>query len=104
MEPISLLPVPSKICEKIAHIHIVSRLDRLDFLGDYQFGYRQGRGTGDAIFQYLNDLYDNRERGHITASCYVDLKKAFDSVDYGYLLSTVKGLGLDLKVEIWIET
>ena len=54
----------------------MDRLDRTAYLGDDQFGYWQERGTGDAIFQYLNDLYDNREHGHITASCYVDLMKS----------------------------
>ena len=75
------------------HIHMYNILEDTNILGEYQFGYRKGRGTGDAIFKYLNDLYDSRDRWHIVASCYLDLRKAFDSVDHTKLMNVVGKIG-----------
>ena len=100
--PISLLPVPSKIAEKIMHIHLTDVLDQQHFLTDHQYGYRQGRGTGDAIFRFLNNLYESRDRGHLTVACYLDLKKAFDSVHHGYLIEVLGKLGLHDCVLNWL--
>ena len=100
--PISLLPVPSKIAEKLMHIHLTDVLDAGNVLSDRQFGYRQGRGTGDAIFSFLGDLYENRDRGHLTGACFVDLKKAFDCVHHGYLIEILGGLGLHDTTLNWL--
>ena len=100
--PISLLPVPSKIAEKIMHIYLVGVLDDLDFLSERQYGYRPGRGTGDAIFAFLNDIYENRDRGHLTGACFLDLKKAFDCVHHSYLIEILGKLGLHDSALNWL--
>ena len=41
--PISLLPVPSKIAERLMHMHLTNILDDREELSEFQFGYRQGR-------------------------------------------------------------
>ena len=92
--PISLLPVQSKIAEKLMHIHLTQVLEDEGALSDKQFGYRPGRGTGDAIFSFLNDIYEGRDRGHLTGACFLDLKKAFDSVHHSYLIEILGKLGL----------
>ena len=100
--PISLLAVPSKIAERIMHIHLTQVIEDADFLSDKQFGYRLGLGTGDAIFGVLNDIYENRARGHLTCACFIDLKKAFDSVHHLYLFEVLGKLGLDDSVLNWL--
>ena len=100
--PISLLTTPSKIAERIMHIHLMGVLDDCDFLSDKQFGYRPERGTGDAIFGFLSDIYLNRDRGHLTGACFVDLRKAFDCVSHPYLIETLGKLGLHDKVLNWL--
>ena len=100
--PISLLAVPSKIAERIMHIHLTKVLDDEGFLSEKQFGYRTGRGTGDAIFSFLSDIYENRDRGHLTGACFLDLKKAFDCVHHGYLVELLCKLGLDDSTLNWL--
>ena len=102
--PISLLSLPSKIAEKLMHMHLSEVLEKLEFLADEQFGYRSGRGTGDAIFRFVDDLYDGIDRGHLTPACFLDLKKAFDSVSHEYLLEIVHGLGLHQSVTKWLTS
>ena len=100
--PISLLSVPSKIAERLMHIHLMNVVADTDYLSRFQYGYRPGRGTGDAIFRFLNDVYESRSRGHLTAACFLDLKKAFDSVHHGYLFEILGTLGLDDTVLNWL--
>ena len=100
--PISLLPVPSKIAERLMHIHLMNVVSDTQFLSDKQFGYRPGVGTGDAIFAFLNDVYESRSRGHLTGACFLDLKKAFDSVHHTYLFEVLGKLGLHDTVLNWL--
>ena len=100
--PISLLPVQSKIAEKLMHIYLTEVLDNAGTLSDRQFGYRSGRGTGDAIFSFLNDIYEGRDRGHLTGACFLDLKKAFDSVHHSYLIEILGRLGLHNASLNWL--
>ena len=100
--PISLLSVPSKIAERLMHIHLTQVVEDSEFLTPKQFGYRPGRGTGDAIFGFLNEVYENRARGHLTGACFLDLRKAFDSVHHTYLFETLGTLGLHDTVLNWL--
>ena len=100
--PISLLSVPSKIAERLMHMHLTNVVTDLSFLSDDQYGYRPGRGTGDAIFSFLSNVYESRSRGHLTGACFVDLRKAFDSVQHSYLFETLGQLGLDDSVLNWL--
>ena len=100
--PISLLPVPGKILEKIVHNHIIKYLESNNILANTQFGFRPGRGTSDAVFKFVNSLYLNRDAGLITAVCYIDFKKAFDSVHHVRLLEKVKLLGIHISILKWL--
>ena len=99
---ISLLSVVSKIAEKCMHSHLTECLEKSNLLSDRQFGYRSGLGTGDAIFNLASDLYENRDKSEVTAICYIDLRKAFDSVDHSYLLDKLKKLKLQKCEFSWL--
>ena len=64
-------------------------IDDSGFLTDKQFGYRQGLGTGATLFEFLNDTCKNRACSHLTSACFLDLKKAYDSVIHISLRSWV---------------
>ena len=56
LRPISLLPLPGKICEHLIHAQIDSFLERNNLLTKFQNGFRTKRSTALTIFDYLYDL------------------------------------------------
>ena len=61
-------------------------LERNNLLDNSQHGFRPGRGTADAVFDFDNELYDARDEGPVVATCSVDFRKAFDCVSHPLLI------------------
>lgn len=83
--PISTLPVLSKILEKFVHVQISTYLSDYNLLSPKQFGFRQGLSTTKAISTLLTDIYNNLNTGQFTKLCFIDVKKAFDTVSHSVL-------------------
>ena len=69
--PISLLPLPSKILERILHNHLLNHLLSNNFLSPRQFGFRPGSSTEEAL------LFDWSSHLASVAAVFFDLSKAF---------------------------
>ena len=97
--PISLLCLFSKLLEKCIYDQLYHYLKRNQLLYEYQFGFRENLSTELAINQIYEDFVRGVESKEITCSVFVDLKKAFDTVDYSILrkklnCDVVRGLPL----------
>lgn len=92
--PISILNIFSKILEKHVYKHLYSYLERANILNDNQFGFRHSRGTTQAILRHVGFIYENLDKSSIVFSLYLDLQKAFDSVDHGILLNKLSFYGI----------
>ena len=100
--PITLLPLPGKLLEKIVHKTLSDYLESAAILSDSQFGFRPNRGTSEAVFSVLKDLYDARDDGKITATCFIDYCKAFDSVHHPTLVRKICALNIHSKLKKWL--
>ena len=56
------------------------------------------------VLEYRDDLFVARDRWEITASCYIDIKKAFDCVNHSYLLQMIQTLPLPQSILDWLES
>lgn len=83
--PISLLPIISKILEKVIKIQITEYLERNNILYKSQFGFRGNMSTTDAILKFTERTLDCFEKGLYSASLFCDLSKAFDCVSHSLL-------------------
>ena len=93
--PISLLPVLGKIFERLIYNRIVNFLDRFDLLNCNQFGFRRNIGTVDAIGTLVEGIREQMvDRSSSTFCTFIDLKKAFDTVDHQILLRKCFSKGL----------
>ena len=102
--PISLLPVISKILEKIVHKRMYSFLVKKLLLYDSQFGYRPNHSTTDAILEFVGRVIKGFERGENTLALFLDLSKAFDSIQHSTLLTKLENFGVRGPAYKWFES
>ena len=103
LRPISLLPVQIKLLEKIVHNRLMAYLDHEQLLDNKQGGFRPGHSTVDTIVRFTEDLYQNINNGLTSIAVYIDLRKAFDTVNHILLLNKLRNLGVIGTNLDWIE-
>ena len=102
--PISILSTVSKIIEKIVSKQVYDYLNSNEILNKFQSGFRPLHSTVTALLDATNDWYLNIDDGQINAVLFLDLKKAFDTVDHTILLKKLKHYGLDNSALKWFES
>ena len=76
----------NKILEKLMLKRLLDFLDRNDVLSKYQFGFRKDHSTTLVIIEITENIRKSLENGDLVAGVYLDLSKAFDTVDHEILL------------------
>jgi len=99
--PISLLPIFSKILEKIVAKQLMSYLEHYKLLSDAQHGFRSGLSTESALLKVTEKIYKNMDNRKISLLILFDLSKAFDSVNHSILLNKCKNLNVH---PIWLRS
>jgi len=92
--PISILPSLSKIFEKIMLQQLHEHFTCHNLYFDGQYGFREGHSTEFAIMENIDRIIDNLEAGRLPFNIYVDLSKAFDSLDHDILLQKLSSYGV----------
>ena len=100
--PISLLPSISKILEKIIHKRLYIFLHVNDLLIPNQFGFRKGHSTDLAIIQLLDKITDSFANKKHLIGIFMDLSKAFDTIDHDILIYKLKRYGIRGLALSWI--
>ena len=95
--PISILPVLSKIIESVMHSQLKHYFNENKLFSTQQYGFRPNRSTELAALELMDRNIDNMNKSRCPINIYVDLSKAFDSLDHNILLSKLKFSGLDDK-------
>ena len=92
--PISILPVISKVLERAVHHQLMDYLERNKLLSDKQFGYRSKRSTELATALFVDSIRRSGDKGLLSGAVYLDLSKAFDTLDHSRLLEKMKSYGI----------
>ena len=75
--PISVLPIVSKLIERVVFSQLYDFLMRHDLLADAQSGFRPCHSTLTALLDITNDWFSNMDNGLLNGVLFLDLKKAF---------------------------
>ena len=102
--PISLLPVASKILEKIIHTRLYSFLSQNNFFIKNQFGFRANHSTDLAASSLINQICNALNNKQKVMSVFLDMSKAFDCVDHNILLQKMKVYGIKGSAFSWFES
>lgn len=102
--PISLLPVFSKILEKVVNNRLVKFLEAREKLTPFQFGFRQNRSTEDAVTLLLDNIASSIDNGLKCIGVFLDLAKAFDTVSPKILLRKLDGIGIRGSALDWFAS
>ena len=82
----------SKVIERVVHTQLSIHLDQLGYLYKYQYVFRRGHSTQQAIAQFNDWVLEAMDRGKVTGLLFVDISKAFDSLNHKVLLGKLESL------------
>ena len=102
--PISLTHPLSKIFEKLMCRRLREFLDRHNILSPNQFGFRGGLSTVDAVLQLVDECVTAFDQKRYLVAVFLDLSKAFDTVNHDILLSKLEAMGLRGLALAWFRS
>ncbi len=75
-----------------------------DILSHNQSGFRKQHSTTTAATRVINDITEALDKGHYSVSLFIDLSKAFNTVDFSILKTKLKQSGLSNDTISWLES
>uniref|UniRef100_A0A8C8DB19 Reverse transcriptase domain-containing protein n=1 Tax=Oryzias sinensis TaxID=183150 RepID=A0A8C8DB19_9TELE len=102
--PISLLPQLSKILEKLFECRLDAFMENHKLLSDSQYGFRANRSTSLAIIDFIEQITNAIDQKRYVAGIFIDLKKAFDTINHDILLNKLQRYSIRGIVLDWIRS
>ena len=100
--PISILPVLSKVFERLILQQMSAYLNQQDILQKSITGFRKGHSTSTVLLRIRDDIIKAMKKGEITLIAFADFSKAFDTVDYSIILRKLHAVGFSPSSLNWV--
>ena len=84
--PVSVLPILSKVLEKLMFNRLVNFLEKSEIKYEYQYGFQKSKSTIHAVFDIHTKIVKALDQGNLACSVFLDFAKAFDKADHHILL------------------
>ena len=90
--PISILPIFSKILEKVVNFQLMKYLTDNNVINTRQYGFQPNKGTNDALVQLSQQSFEALNKKHLILGIFIDFSKAFDTINHDILTTKMKNL------------
>ena len=101
--PVSLLPALLKILEKAICSQLMNYLQTYNILCSSQYGFRPKCQTSHVVHDMLNTISNNSMKNQCTIATFIDLSKAFDSLQYNRLFKKMEYMGFTKESTNWFR-
>jgi hypothetical protein len=101
--PITIPPTISEILERVVHHQLYYYLNEKSVLAKEQHGFRARRATDTALIHFTDKILASMDSGQVTGVVFLDLSKAFDTVNHELLLRKLSRLGLSDNSVSWFS-
>lgn len=102
--PVSLLPQFSKILEKIVDNRLNSFIEKNCIISECQYGFRSSRSTYMALMDLIENICEALDKKKYVMGIFIDLKKAFDTIDHRILLDKLYHYGIRGISHDWVKS
>ena len=102
--PISLLPTLSKVFERIVYNQLYSYFIQNKLLYFSQHGFRKLHSTETASLEFTDRIIQHLDNGKIPIAIFIDLSKAFDTIDHNILLHKLQYYGVTHNSLLWFKS
>jgi len=92
--PVSLLPSLSKVAERVMHNQLHNHFDKLKLYYNSQYGFRKQHSTELATLELIDKITTSMDNNEVPINIYLDLSKAFDTLDHKILLNKLNYYGI----------
>ena len=93
--PISLLSIYNRLFEKLLYRRIIKFMDKNDILYDLKYGLSNKHSTQHSILDIVNTIHSNIDNRKYSCGNFIDLKKAFDTVNHQIRLAKLENYGVN---------
>ena len=87
LRPVAVLPVFSKLLERLVYNRLIFFITNNKLLYEYQFGFQKGKSTHLALISLVDKITEALDCGECAIDIFLDLSKAFDTVNHNILLT-----------------
>lgn len=102
--PLSMLSSLSRVTEKATKVRLEAYLKDINFFFKFQYGFKSDKDAQGAVFDLCTNIQASLDNNQYTCAIFIDLKKAFDTVNHEILIKKLHGIGIEGMALEWFKS